>query len=490
MRSRPEGPPAQLPHVVASGFTTAFLGDERTLREYVVGDHVVTTIRKQGGNAILYLINDSYDPLNERQLRIAVNKDPGLIERFRPFCGRPIAEIPDPYNCHASYSEHFAQALLERLHDLDIHAVLLDSYQAYLKGYYTPFIERTFANYREMQQQLSDRFDYTIRNLFRIQCPQCRCIDSVDITKVEGSVAYLCERCGLGLAQEPEALRGKLSWKLDCAARWNLYAIDTEVFAKAHLAEKGTLNSSRFVSEHFFGGRLPKVVRYGDLHISRDISGWLLRMLPARAIKKLMTEAPGTDLTLTRDYLEHFAHTFEVRPGLSYVEYVREELPRRALEVDRAGAPSTVSSPLSTERGERTLIGHANAFSEFYYGTRHGLRWPDLSAMADSDAVTIAAAEQVVGYAIALRAQPHLEFKELKVQLKSHLDTLPSLPGLYPLLRKLFGQERGPNVTTVLAILPAGYLSLVHFALQGHARASGVTHQVIRATDATHEEAA
>ena len=116
------------PHTVATGFTTALLGDERTLREFVVGDHIVQVLRAQGDPAVLYLINDSYDPLNERQLRIGVRKDPALIEKFRPFCGRPIAEIPDPFRCHASYSSHFACELTARLDALGIHPIVLDTY--------------------------------------------------------------------------------------------------------------------------------------------------------------------------------------------------------------------------------------------------------------------------------------------------------------------------------------------------------------------------
>lgn len=98
------------PFVVATGTTSAFLGDERLLREFVVGDHKTRELISQGNNAVMYLINDSYDALRDRQLRIAVNKDEELIRQFTPFCGRPIAEIPDPYECHESYAEHFIQA--------------------------------------------------------------------------------------------------------------------------------------------------------------------------------------------------------------------------------------------------------------------------------------------------------------------------------------------------------------------------------------------
>ncbi|TMQ68188.1 MAG: hypothetical protein E6K80_14475 [Candidatus Eisenbacteria bacterium] len=38
---------------------------------------------------------------------------------------------------------------------------------------------------------------------------------------------------------------------------------------------------------------------------------------------------------------------------------------------------------------------------------------------------------------------------------------MPPSPALYPFLRRLFGQERGPNIPTLLAILPIDFLAMV-----------------------------
>jgi len=135
------------PLVIATGFTSAYLGDERSLKEFIVGDNVTKNIQSKGENAVLYLINDSYDPLNERQLRVAVNKDPKLFQEFEKYCGQPIAEIPDPFGCHASYAEHFVDALVQRLRSLSIYPVVMDAYKAYKSGLYADYIKDTFDNY-------------------------------------------------------------------------------------------------------------------------------------------------------------------------------------------------------------------------------------------------------------------------------------------------------------------------------------------------------
>ena len=100
---------------IANGTTCAFLGDERTLREFIVADEAVKELGRAGHVAYNFLFDDSMDPLNERQLRIAVDKDPKMCQNLAEFCGKPIAHIPDPWGCHESYAEHFEEALLARL---------------------------------------------------------------------------------------------------------------------------------------------------------------------------------------------------------------------------------------------------------------------------------------------------------------------------------------------------------------------------------------
>jgi lysyl-tRNA synthetase class I len=87
---------------IATGATCAYLGDERNLREFLVADEIARWLRRAGHIVTFLLINDSMDALNFRQLRVAVNKDPALIERYQNWCGKPIAHLPDPWGCHES----------------------------------------------------------------------------------------------------------------------------------------------------------------------------------------------------------------------------------------------------------------------------------------------------------------------------------------------------------------------------------------------------
>lgn len=460
------------PYIIATGFTTAFLGDERTLREFIIGDYMRDKMVGKGENAVLYLINDSYDPLNYRQLRVGVNKDEKLLRQFENYCGRPISEIPDPFECHESYSQHFTRSLLERLHSLDIHPVVLDSYHAYRGGYYSNFISSTFENYHKIQEMLAGSFDhYTMKNLFRVQCPKCLCIDVTHIREVAGSeIQFECERCGTVSRQDIIEIRGKLSWKLDCAARWNLYGIDMETFSKAHVAELGSFEISRFMSRHFYGGKVPAIVKYGDVRISRELSYRLLEILPPVLLRKLFTSHLTRDLDLTRDSIENFCSKFPVRPGLSYVDYVRRELPKEALyEENQQG---TEESPLIrpdktrvTSIDDKSLVTYGNRFSRFYYNKEYGIRFPDAGTIASAHQTTVETALRVIQHSLSVRNDHTPECKNISAQIKSYLAAQKASPQVYQFLRRVFGQSEGPNITTLLAILPKDYLSAIGMIL-------------------------
>jgi lysyl-tRNA synthetase class I len=463
--------PRKTPYVVATGFTTACLGDERTLREFVVGDHVMNKILAKGENAVLYLINDSYDPLTPRQLRVGVNKDEKLFGQFEPYCGRPIAEIPDPFGCHQSYAQHFARALLRRLHALDIHPVLVNSYESYEKGHYAGFVSSTIASYHRIQEMLAARFPrYTMRNLFRPQCPKCRCIDATNVRAVEGlALRFDCDRCGTTTSEEFPAVRGKLSWKLDCAARWNLYGIDMETFSKSHIAELGTFEISRFMSLNFYGSKVPTIVKYGSVKIQRELSYKLLEILPPKIFKRLFVSNLGRDLELNRDSVESFCHKFAVRPGLSYVDYVRRELPHRALHENRPAGPDSGSQALpDTAISDDALVSFGNQFSRFYYSKDYGLRFPDSGTIASANQAAAQTARRWIQRALTIREGVTDTRKNAHALIKSFLLAEDSAPHVFQYLRRLFGQTEGPSITTLLSTLPREYLTTVTLLLAGY----------------------
>lgn len=447
---------------IATGFTTAFLGDERTLREFVIGQMIKDEHENKGINATLLLINDNYDPLNYRQLRIGVNKDECLLERFNAFCGTPISEVPDPYKCHQDYSSHFEYLLLERLGNLGIYPAVINSCESYKSGLYDEAIRVTFENYKEIMGSLSENFyNFSMKNLFRVQCPVCHHLDETYISEVAGCIVHFhCSRCGVQKVDYRE-IKGKLSWKLDCAARWNIYDIDTETFSKAHITDMGSFEISKFLSERFYGGKVPSAIRYGDVRISKDLSSRLLQILPPKVLRTLFSLDVTRDMDINKEFIENFCNRTAVRPCMSYMEYIKRELPRKALFYDQ----------LPPE--EKELVKFGNNFSLCFYGKEYRIAFPDPSAIRSVKPSTIQSAYHIIAYTLSIRDGHPPESEEIKSLLKHYLFSQDIDREVYHYLRKIFCQTDGPNITTLLSILPKDYLSVIQNIIWFYLNAGG-----------------
>ncbi len=437
---------------IATGFTTAFLGDERTLREFIVGEDIRQKSSEVNADVTLYLINDDLDPLTDRQLRIAVNKDVKAIARHREFIGRPLAEIPDPLGCHVSHAKHFESLLMQRLAHLDIHPIVISTYRSYQDGRYKAAIDLLFEKYHHIQVSLSKRFHpFTLRNLYRIKCPKCGRIDGTSIGSIaHGIVSYRCDPCGRDQKQHYRDLFGKLSWKLDCAARWNIYEIDLETFSKAHLADLGSVNVSAFLSREFFGGRVPVIRSYGDVTLSRDLSGRLLDILPPNILKTLFINHTKRDLIINVNSLIQFCRQQRVYGGFDYISYIKRELPKKLLCVrDLTGE-------------EAVLVSHAQRFARMIYKRDSQLRPPSKETVQSIPLKIMKSAMEVIEWSIGIRtdtSKKYLLSGNHNDGLRSYLKRLDLDPSLYKHLRKLFSQENGPSISTLLATLPVEFLT-------------------------------
>jgi hypothetical protein len=439
---------------IATGFTTSYLGDERTLREFIIGEELRKELSETYGHVTLYLINDDFDPLTERQLRIAVNKNEKAMARHSEFIGRPIAEIPDPEGCHESHAKHFEALLVQRLASLDIHPAVISTYRSYQEGRYRPALNQVFEKYDYIKELLSKTFHpFTLRNLIRIKCPHCKRIDQTSIHSIlSGVVSYVCEACGRTQSQPSQEVIGKLSWKLDCAARWNIYEIDFETFSKAHVAELGSAKISTFLSKQFFGGRVPRSKSYGHITLSSELKGKLLDILPPKIFTALFARKPSRDILISPTHLIEFCRHQPVLNGVDYINYIKSELPKKLPCVRE----------LTSEEAE--LVTYAQNFSNIIFHKSFIYRFPSETMLSQIPADQLRSAIDVIGWSIGTRNEssnshsmnvdPHIEGKTFRENLRAmNLNS-----SIYKLLRKIFSQEEGPSIPTLLETLPVDFL--------------------------------
>jgi hypothetical protein len=443
---------------VACGTTCAYLGDERNLREFLVADETARRLRRAGHTVISLLIDDSMDPLTFRQLRVAVNKDPVLLERYQHWCGKPIALLPCPWACCESYADHFEQALLNRLHYLDCHLTLIQAAKLYERGVYTPYIQQVLEHSDEIIQFLRERFrNYQPEKLFWVLCPLCGYIDETYITQVTNrTISCYCAHCDKAMHISFDDLRGKLNWKLDCAVRWAVFKIDAEAFSKSYLEpQTGSFSIAQALSQEFFGGRPVLPLHYGLVKMENKFSLKLLESLPRNTLRSMLVEHPAADMKLTRDLVVTAASRFEVLPELTYLDFVKQVLPIWLL------------TPHALTGEQRELVTHGIAFKKHFLNTETSLHLPRREHIQGEESEVLIAIHTLLRQIILLRETAKPSWEQFQQPAAHLINALGSRKAAaLQRLRLIVGQEQGLPATHLLFFLPLDYLHMLEYLLE------------------------
>ena len=160
--------------------------------------------------------------------------------------GKPYTDIPDPFGCCDSYGAHFTNLLLESADLVDVSIEFVSNTDLYEAGEFEPVTRDLLARADEARALLSEYqgsvdAEYTP---FTPQCSECGkltgSVTSVDLDA--GDVEYTCtdlaagDRTIQGCGHEGTAtLRdGKLPWRFEWPAQWDILGVDFEPFGKDH----------------------------------------------------------------------------------------------------------------------------------------------------------------------------------------------------------------------------------------------------------------
>jgi lysyl-tRNA synthetase class I len=272
-----------------------------------------------------------------------------------------------------------------------------------------------------------------------------------------------CARCDRRLDLPLDEVRGKLNWKLDCALRWALFRVDAEPFTKAYLEpQTGSFVVARALSQAFFGGNGATMpLPYGQIKMDRQISFALLECLPAQVLRAMMVERPSTDIHLTAEYVTTAASRFDVSPGTTYLEFVKQHLPVWQL------APETLSA------SQRNLAVHGAAFVRRFFSEHdaapHQERQMSAQEQIESENTDVLRdLHALLAEAVRLRRICSLSYEEFHAPLKRIIDGFDQgrKRAVLHRLRLLVGQKQGPPATRLLFLLPQDALGILEYLLE------------------------
>ncbi|MGZ4445586.1 MAG: lysine--tRNA ligase [Nocardioides sp.] len=265
------------------------------LREFLTVHFVAEEIRSRG-IAVRHLHSwDDYDRFRKVPA--------GVDESWNEHIGRPLSAVPDPWDCHVSWAEHFKEPLRAALAELGVEMEEVSQTEQYRAGAYRDQvltavrrredIERVMARYRtkaapvaeseEEAESLAESValddeptgasdDPTLARFpYKPYCRDCG-RDTTTVTSYDDDstdLAYTCQVCGFsGVTNLTTQHEGKLVWKVDWPMRWQVEGVDFEPGGVDHASPGSSYTVGKELVKDVYGGRAPSFVGYSFVGVA------------------------------------------------------------------------------------------------------------------------------------------------------------------------------------------------------------------------------
>ncbi|MEM4278775.1 MAG: lysine--tRNA ligase, partial [Candidatus Nitrosocaldus sp.] len=196
-------------------------------------------------------------------------------EWLKEYIAMPVCNIPDPFSCHSSYAMHMSSMLMDALDRLSIRYRFQSGYEAYKQGLLNKEIDVLLRNAKVIGEKIAElvgqeKFRQALP-YFPI-CSNCKRIylaNAYEYVEDEHKVLYECKGSiigrehvqGCGYKGEADVFKaeGKLSWKVEFAARWSALSIRFEAYGKDIM---DSVKVNDWVADNILNYAHPLHVRY------------------------------------------------------------------------------------------------------------------------------------------------------------------------------------------------------------------------------------
>lgn len=276
------------PVTVASGASPSGPIHLGNLREFITPHFVAEELRRRGVPVRHLHSWDDYDRFRKVPA--------GVPASWAEHIGRPLTAVPDPWECHPNWAEHFKAPLQEALRELGVEMEEVSQTQMYTSGAYRDQvllavsrrdeIEAVLAQHRTKkvtadadasEQEAADLADSVAheddeagadaiaRFPYRPYCRECG-RDTVTTTAYDDAtttLSYTCSSCGYaGTTDLSTDTDGKLVWKVDWPMRWAFEQVNFEPAGRDHMTPGSSYTVGTEIVSAIFDWRAPARVIY------------------------------------------------------------------------------------------------------------------------------------------------------------------------------------------------------------------------------------
>jgi len=283
----------------------------------------------------------------------------GFPESLKEHLGHPVSNIPDPFGCHSSYGEHMSFMLRDALDRCGIEYRFYSAKDVYGRGLLDEQIEKILSNASRVgeiiRQELGQEKYTEVLPYFPV-CSSCGRIYTTrayDFLPSPRKILYVCEGVDLkdrrveGCGHRGEADytkgEGKLSWKVEFAARWDALKIGFEAYGK-DIADSVKVND-RICDEilgypHPYHVRYEMFLDYGGKKISKSLGNvftpqlWLRYGTPQSLLLLMYKRIVGARVVRPQDiplYMDELETLEDVYFGRKKIKDKKEDAKLRGL---------------------------------------------------------------------------------------------------------------------------------------------------------------
>ena len=210
-------------------------------------------------------------------------------EKFLPHMGRPLRNVPSPESPDTpptpakNYAQYFGDEFAAVIRRLGFEPEIYLNSTLYAQGKYDPWIDMVLERadqIRAIYKEVSGSVKKEEWNPVQIVCEKCGKVGTTTVIDSSGErgskiAEYVCEPnkvkwaagCGYKGKTAPYRGRGKLPWKVEWAAKWQIFPVDLEGAGKDHSVAGGSREVSARIAKEVFQGVVPVNVPYEFLTI-------------------------------------------------------------------------------------------------------------------------------------------------------------------------------------------------------------------------------